>query len=145
MIEETHMTEGMEADAIRRGRGMELQAQLAAQKDRLYKGQHYTIVREIHLTDGSKFKTPFGHLGVKGYVLVNDNPEIANDPEAGDMAKHIVGRTLLEQIAGTYSAVELPAKRRPGRPATRSVIRDQEHSAAAAATAQILGALADQL
>ena len=114
--------------------------------ERLYRDRRYTIAREVHLEDPQRFRTPFGHLGKHGYVLVSTDQAVLDDPDAGETARHIVGATLLNRIAREYGAVQAPPKRRPGRPSRVTPdTRADELDAARASTEAILGALSAAL
>lgn len=84
-----------------------------AKLDRLYLGQRYTIVKEIHLEGDARFETPLGNKGRNGFAIVNEDPT-----QEGDKAKHIVGATLLALIAKDYGAVDLPPAKRKRKPTT---------------------------
>lgn len=87
--------------------------------DELYEGQKYTIEAEIKLKDGKKFITPFGNKGSNGYLLKNVDPNAD-----GEKKTHIIGRSVLDQVAEVYSAVELPAKTRKRRTAEEKAADD---------------------
>lgn len=100
-------------------RGQRLTETRKAKMDALYQGQHYRVEAVIALTEGRKFVTPFGNKGSHGFLLKNDNAEAT-----GEQKSHIIGASVLQQVAETYGAVELPAKARKRRTAEEKAADD---------------------
>jgi len=100
-------------------RAASLLATRQAKMDLLFKGQHYDVIKEIHLEGDQRFQTPFGNKGRHGYALrltEGSTPaEGAAAAAGGDGSQFVVGDTMLEQIAKEYGAVEVPAKERKRR------------------------------
>lgn len=66
--------------------------------DAVFAGKTFTIVKELHMPHGQVFQATFGRNGRDGYII--------RDTATGE--KHVVGTTVLEQIAEMYKGVELP-------------------------------------
>lgn len=97
------MTDTAEAPA--KDRAAALLANRQAKMDELYKGQRYKIIKEIHMEGDERFQTPFGNKGRHGFALENES--------TGE--RHVVGASMLQLIADTYGAVDVPAKERKRR------------------------------
>jgi hypothetical protein len=99
------------------------------QKDELFKGKKYTILKEVHLEGDERFQTPFGNKGRHGYVL----EEVGNTSN-----RFIVGASMLTQIAAEYGAVTVPVKDRKRRTKEQKAA-DDAAAAAAKAAAPVVG------
>jgi len=68
----------------------------------LFSGKHYKIQKEVHLEQGQVFKTPFGHKGRHGFVLVEVD-------ESGSQVEpkntFIVGASVLKFAHEEYQAI----------------------------------------
>jgi hypothetical protein len=136
-----------EAPATGPSRSDSLAATRKAKMDELYLGQHYKIEAEIRLTEGRKFTTPFGNQGKNGFLLKN-----VDESAEGEKRTHIIGASVLEQVAETYKAVELPVRARKRRTTEQKAADEQAVKAQreakkqekAAERARILQAKADE-
>lgn len=136
-----------EAPATGPSRSDSLAATRKAKMDELYLGQHYKIEAEIRLTEGRKFTTPFGNQGKNGFLLKN-----VDESAEGEKRTHIIGASVLEQVAETYQAVELPVKSRKRRTTEQKAADEQAAKAQreakkqekAAERARVLQAKADE-
>jgi hypothetical protein len=74
-----------------------------ARMDKLFTGKKFEVVREVNSKE--PLETPLGYKIHKGYEL-----------KASDGSTIYVGKSLLNQLAEDYNAVEKPAPKKRGRP-----------------------------
>lgn len=91
-----------------------------ARMDELFTGKRYTIMSEETLDE--PLETPLGYKAKKGYWLRNEEPD-------GSSTKIWVGKTLLNQIADEYNAVDKPEPKKRGRPRKPETVEQAEEFA----------------
>lgn len=99
-VPETNGTSDAQAEG--RTRGQSLLETRNKKMAELFQGHRYKVEREVHLEPGQVFKTPFGHKGRHGFVLIEvDTDGTVAQPEN----KFIVGASVLQVAHDDYQAL----------------------------------------